>query len=868
MCGKDKAIASIFFLLMFIVLFTDVGRAQAPAASAGAPGVYLSRWLVCGPFALEKSMEESTHLPGFETDFLSGIGGETRPRIEEGSTIVWNGQKGVWRGVERAGDKISLDQALSQRDYVVGYAWTEVESDSDRFFLLGLRTNDGGRLWLNGERIWDLPSPRGLNHREVLLPVLLQKGKNSLLLKIEERLNLWEFAARLSPLDLKKQAADYPLCRISVSDKGEAELDFVYGRQVWQTMIEKADLTLIDGAGGGKIYSRRWEGQPRTGLLLPSPDYRPYALQVDLHLRGYGPIRQEIRFHAGARQEYRLFDHGQTEYVISLTPEASASEQWAAKELQKWLGEIGGVTLPIVVTGEKSPEKSILLGYSRRAAKCLGLTADPPAGSDESFRYGNCRATLAIVGGAGRGTMYGVSTFLEKEFGMRWYTPSVNSVPRKSEYVFTHLYRQDKPGIRVRNDFYFEAFDPLWAARNKMNGRLTFEEQLEQPGGVESYWSVHTFFPLVPPEEFFATHPEYYSLIDGKRKHERAQLCLTNPDVLRIVIERIRQRMRQSPQHLIYDVSQNDWYGACQCESCQAIARREESESGPVVWFVNRVAEAIEKEFPEKFIGTLAYQYTRKPCKMLKPRPNVVVRLCSIECCFSHDFHSCAENRSFLADLEGWARIAPHLYIWDYVVNFSHYLLPYPNLRVLKNNIRTFRDNHAIGIMEQAAYQSRGGELAELRAYLISRLLWNPEADERAVIDDFLFGYYGRSGQYVKAYLEWLHDRIGPDTHIHLGLDPDDKLFNDEFLIRAEDLFDRAEAVAESEEVLRRVEMARLPILYLKCKRYPVRARYDGTYSRFCRIAEREGITHYAESGKTHRESFHRQVLRAGESEK
>jgi len=241
----------------------------------------------------------------------------------------------------------------------------------------------------------------------------------------------------------------------------------------------------------------------------------------------------------------------------------------------------------------------------------------------------------------------------------------------------------------------------------------------------------------------------------------------------------------------------------------------------------------------------------------------VVIRLCSIECCFAHDFHSCPENRSFVQDLEAWAAIAPHLYIWDYVVNFSHYIMPYPNFKVLQANIRTFRDNNAIGIMEQAAYQSRGGEFAELRAYVIGRLLWDPECDVEEAIDDFMFGYYGRSGQFVRAYFDLLHGRVTPFTHIHLGLKPDDILFSDEWVEKADAVLSRAETVAENETHRRRVEMVRLPVWYLKCMRDPVAAREDGSYRRFQQVVERENITHYAESGAPHRNAFHQFVERA-----
>jgi hypothetical protein len=213
-----------------------------------------------------------------------------------------------------------------------------------------------------------------------------------------------------------------------------------------------------------------------------------------------------------------------------------------------------------------------------------------------------------------------------------------------------------------------------------------------------------------------------------------------------------------------------------------------------------------------------------------------------------------------MEDLKKWSALAPHMYIWDYVVNFSHYVMPYPNFRVLQPNIQTLKENNSIGIMEQAAYQSRGGEFSELKAYLISRLLWNPDCDVEKVINDFMYGYYGRAGKFVREYFDLAQGRINPQTHIHLGLTPDDKIFSDNFVKEAIGIFAEAAKVADNEEVLHRVELALLPILYLKCKRSPVLAKYDGTYERFCTIAKREGVTYYAEAGEPHRLSFHRSV--------
>ncbi len=544
----------------------------------------------------------------------------------------------------------------------------------------------------------------------------------------------------------------------------------------------------------------------------------------------------------------------QPPYRIILNTEASESERWAAVELQYWLFRISGNYLPIQSYQAGYTGPGIVLGYTEEVKEKAGVPM--PAFDDESFHYFSDSGNVFIYGGKERGTMYAVFTFLENEFGCRWYTPLVTVVPQKQQLVFGAYNYKSAPGIRVRNDFYYEAFDPVWSARNKMNGRMDF---VKQPGGVEAFWRVHTFYPLVPPAEFYEKHPEYYSLINGKRvyevmkgkRHELAQLCLSNKNVLKILTDRLRKHMRDQPDYRIYDVSQNDYYNPCECDKCQAIVKREGGESGLMIWFVNQVAAAVEKEFPDKYIGTLAYQYTRTPPSNIRPRHNVVVRLCPIEACVAHDLKSCEHNKSFLDDLENWAAISPQLYIWDYVVNFAHYIMPYPNFSVLQSNIKTFRDNKAIGIMEQAAYQSRGGEFAELKAYLIAKLLWNPECDTRVVVEDFINGYYGRGGRFVLEYFDLTQALVTPDTHMKIGLQPNDKMFTDDYVQKSMALFSEALKVADNETIEDRLLLTALPILYLKCMRNPVEARTDGTYAKTLAVIKKQGITHVAEYGQS-----------------
>lgn len=848
------------FLLLSAVVCSAF--AETPALSAEPSEMYLKEWLLCGPIPALTGAEsniDAIRFPGMYTDFLQSSGGEANISPAAGQAVSFPGGSCTWVRHVSPDAAIDLDAAVGKADRVVAYAFCQVDSAKQQACVLALGSNDGVRAWLNGEAVLDRPGPRGLQMDQNLVPVALRPGRNSLLLKIEERGNRWQFACRFLPLSHKLLTERLRLFDVLSRDDGTPVIRARQSPTLMSAMLNSAKFEAASIAAPQTVlWSAGWSPAAELPIGVDTRNFSQYFLRIKTVLTGGAEQDITLPFTAGKRVENVLFESGRSPYRIVLGAGAAESEKWAAGELQRWLKEVGGASF-VVQTEDAVPEgdKVIVVGWNNRAQKLLGGDAQPPKDADESFTYRSVGPAVLIWGGKERGTLYGVMSFLEREMGVRFYTPKVTVTPKKARYAFTSLNHSEKPGVRVRNDFYYEAFEPVWAARNRVNGAMGYREQ---PGGLECYWAVHTFYPLMPPDEFFKDHPEYYSLLDGKRTAEHAQLCLANPEVLRIVTERIKQKIRELPQYLIYDVSQNDWSNPCQCPQCQAVVDREGSQSGPIIQFVNQVADNVQSEFPDKFIGTLAYSYTRKPPKTLKPRKNVVVRFCSIECCFAHDFTTCPENKTFVEDMNGWAAIAPHIYIWDYVVNFSHYTMPYPNFRVLRSNIQFFRDHNAIGIMEQAAYQSRGGEFAELRSYLISKLLWNPEAEVEPIINDFMYGYYGRAGQYVRAYFDLLHDRLTPDTHIHLGLQHDDKLFSDEFVREAEALFDRAEAVAETEEIRQRVEMARLPILYLKCKRVPVIARQDGTYARFNEIVKREGITLYAEAGEPHQNAFHAEV--------
>jgi hypothetical protein len=423
-----------------------------------------------------------------------------------------------------------------------------------------------------------------------------------------------------------------------------------------------------------------------------------------------------------------------------------------------------------------------------------------------------------------------VYEFLEK-LGCRFFTPKCEKIPSISDLELPKVDETQSPVFEYRYHNYIDFTGyPRFAVKNRINGPVPIKGKF---GGNMSYvWFVHTFQHIISPEEWFDTHPEYFSMVDGKRLKERTQLCLTNPDVLKITIEKVKAALREHPECRLISVSQNDWYNNCTCPECRKIDEAEGSSAGSLIWFINRVAEAVEPEFPDVIIDTLAYQYSRPAPKHIRPRRNVCVRLCSIEACFAHPFETCNDTSrqvkrpdgttsDFIHDLQDWAKVCDRMYIWDYTTCFAHYPAPFPNWNVLQPNAKAFAKNNVKGVFEQAC-GARGGstDLNELRAYLIAKLLWNPDCDLEQHKKEFLEFYYGAAAPYIAEYMKTLTDKAEKDN-IHAGFnDQTDKAYlTDEMLDVYDSIFDRAEQAVLGDPIrAMRVAKARLSTRWVRIK--------------------------------------------------
>lgn len=540
-----------------------------------------------------------------------------------------------------------------------------------------------------------------------------------------------------------------------------------------------------------------------------------------------------------------LFKEGETDYKIYVTSTKDEITQCASKELQYWLKKISGIEIPITTYQNTDSSKKIIVGpCGDKSVKELAHQSL----EEDAYFYKNSGDDI-IICGSGRGLMYGVYGFLRNEFNCRWFALDCESIPHKDEYTFDELNFHSVPAFQLREVFYFNAWHPQWRIRNGLNQMHAFppREPRKIVGGSYIFCGSHTFNLFVPKEKYFDTHPEYFSLVDGKRYSGGSQLCLSNPDVLRLCTDGMINYISQNPDYYAYSLSQNDCYRPCECDECHKLLEKYKTQSGVLIWFVNQVADVVKKKYPGKFISTYAYQYTKRAPQNITPRDNVIIELCDIDDCCVHGWENCEENGDFLQALKEWTAISPNVYVYDYVSNYMEYFLPVPNFHVFQSKLEKCKKLGCKGLRIYGVNLEPDGEFAALKTYVLSQLLWNPNQDVNALVSEFILAYYGSSANYVKEYYNLLQSSVKKDVHMHNDDSFDHPMYDDVLIEKMMEILSKAKSAADNQEVRNRVEVLQLSPAYLMCRKHPEKARKDGSYELIHRVSERDNMSRMGE---------------------
>jgi len=513
-----------------------------------------------------------------------------------------------------------------------------------------------------------------------------------------------------------------------------------------------------------------------------------------------------------------LAEDGRTAYTILLPERARGPEQKAAEDLAHWLGEMTGATFAIVREGGAplAGDRWISVGRTRLRAD-MGLPRPALDLGRDGYAIQVAGRSLFITGGDRRGILNGVYSLLQEELGCRWYLPGTDPViPKRATLRFRPVVRAYRPAFEDRREPYYGdvAYDAEWSIHNRTYGLSA--NVPESAGGYPRCWPgmVHTYDALLSPGEYFEAHPEYFSELAGKR--QPFQLCTTNPDVRRIIIDKVLAALRADPGLSIIEVSPNDRRDYCECAECKAIDDAEGTKMGTLMTLINLVADAVRDEFPHVRISTLAYLDTVVPPKTIRPRDNVRFWLCVDAHSWSHPNLFVWETSKFSESMIGWEAIGGQMVIWDYPSSFV-YMEPNLNLHVVAENVRWFAEHGATGMFYQCMHNwNRAADHSYLRGWVWAQQAWEPSLDTDALVRDFNYGFYGAAAEPMQAYDDmlqqaWEEWRRHRDEVGYRG--PVTPAFADEGLALMARALDLARGDAE---LTRRVEIARLPLLFVK----------------------------------------------------
>ena len=504
--------------------------------------------------------------------------------------------------------------------------------------------------------------------------------------------------------------------------------------------------------------------------------------------------------------------------VFDVPAEAAPHELTARQELESYLSKA-------VRTGVGSEGESGLAFHVGNTdfARTRGLGSS--AFADEEWAYRSFGRDIVLNGGGTRGCLYAVYHFLEEQCGVRWWADGDEDVPVVESLDLPALDRRGRPFFALREIYRGRGGDVRTLVRNRLNGgRLPAEYGGSRLCGPPAH--CHTWDQVLPFTVYGAAHPEFFSLIGGRRVGGQGagQLCLTASGLVDFYAARLEELIAQGaadarkagvPPPVVYDISQNDNDKFCQCADC----RREWSaygSSGYQLRFVNAVAEKVGRCHPELTFTTLAYVTGEAvPKGGVRAASNVVVRLCNTRQNMAAGLFE-PDSGPMAGLIRGWKDYANALAVWEYAITFDSTSKGYPfaSEYYVFEKFRFYAENGVTGLFIEQEDPGRS-DLHPLKFHLMARALEDPSADPERTINDFYPRYFGPAAHKV-AEARRLLDRLRRERKGCVEMFESVLGFgfvHDEDASAMQRLYDEAEvAVKDDPKRLKRVREARSSI--------------------------------------------------------
>ena len=512
-----------------------------------------------------------------------------------------------------------------------------------------------------------------------------------------------------------------------------------------------------------------------------------------------------------------LVQDGQAAAGIIVSDDASETVRYAAAELSRYIKQISGASLPVVTAGASVAGTPVHVGPLE--------TQQPEA---ISIHVGN--DGVRIGGDGDRGTLFAAYRFLEEALGCRWLALDQEYVPTIATIDLAPMELTTAPVFNMRTFVARREDLRTWGVKMGMNGLYTTADVVTSGKGYYFPKAVpmcHAYHLLIPAEQYFDDHPEWFPLLQGQRRpghlHGK-QLCVTAEGLADEFARRVIALFDEDPNLQVVSISPNDGYGWCECDACKALdeklcgsrltkqglAGERPFRGDRVFWFANQVAERVAKVHPDKLLLVLSYVNYAEPPDTVVPADNVVPWLCHYAPAdYSRPINdpTSEPNSQFNDLLVRWSKRAPHLLFYAYVSKSMWWRLPRPVVHSFASDVKYL---HSLGIRRYYC-QSTLWDWPEAGPlyYVICKLLWDPSLDPEAIAADWVTHMFGAAADEMTAFYAAVEHAIkesgqsfsdNPPRHVP-------GLYSHEHLASAREHLDAAlEAAAGDEVVLPRVQ--------------------------------------------------------------
>ena len=454
---------------------------------------------------------------------------------------------------------------------------------------------------------------------------------------------------------------------------------------------------------------------------------------------------------------------GKTDYKIVVNASRSERVDFAVQELTDFLLEATSCRLQTAEEGYTG--KAVVLYYTDKG--------------NEGYRIYTKNGNYYVEGYCEKGLIYGVYGLLRRIAGLIFYTSDVYDI-KKGDIAFAELDEERIPDIPSR------AIHSVPIASGALDAPLTKGAFRMGVSSMGDNWGLcnHSYFKILPPATYREAHPDWYSQGDGG-----VNLCFSNLEMRAEFVAQLKRIILEHPHSKYFMLGHEDHVYRCECEGCLAAFERYDGLASIIeLEFTNEVVKEVnawlKQEKIERDIVFVTFAYTHStvpPVKKVgdtyvplfdfKLEKNIGVMMAPL---FARGDKSYFDDESYFAKatcyydiygyktkelIMGWRALVDKLFIWSYCNDFGETVAPFNCWDALEGNYRGFKDINVEYVFEEAVYNHVVPNFHYLRAYVVSKLMWDSSVSLESAIDEFIEGFYGKSAApYMRKYFDFLRD--------------------------------------------------------------------------------------------------------------